>query len=67
MFVYESFARSRSRPASVDRAVVERELRAAVDRMPVRVVWKSWVDAERDEAEVCGGELPLAAGGGRGR
>ena len=48
-------------------AVVERELRQPVDRMPVRVLRKRRVDAERNETEICGCELPLAAGAGRDR
>ena len=43
-----------------DRAVVERELRQLVDRMPVRVLGQLGIDTERDDAEVRRCELPLA-------
>ena len=43
-----------------DRAVVECELGRLVDRVPARVLRQLGVDPERDDAEVGGGELPLA-------
>ena len=59
MFVYESFARSRSRPARVIARWSKASFGQLVDRVPARVVGQLRVDAERDDAEVCGGELPF--------
>ena len=58
-FVYESFARRRSRPGEGDPLVVEGHRRQRVERVPGRVGGHGRVDVGRDEPEVGGGELPL--------
>ena len=65
MFEYESFPRRRSRPCEDDRAVVEGCRRQRVDRVPARVGGHARIDAQRDEPEVRGRELPALGMAGR--
>ena len=67
MFVYESFPRRRSRPASTIAPWSNAVGGKAVDRVPARVGGHGGIDAERDEAEVGGRELPLDRVRARGR
>src|SRR5207247_2914740 len=45
-----------------DRLMVERELREAVDRVPLGVVRELGIDVARNESEVGGRQLPLLRG-----
>ena len=61
MFVYESFARSRSRPSStIGPWSKASSAGRVVHGMPERVWGERGVETERHQAEVGGGELPLA-------
>ena len=58
-FVYESLARSRSRPASTIDSWSKATAGSALDREPLGVVGDARVAVARDEAEVRRRELPL--------
>ena len=65
MFVYESFARSRSRPASTIAPWSNASAGSSSTGCQLVSAGQLRVDVARHEPEVGGRELPLAAGGGR--
>ena len=66
MFEYESFPRSRSRPASTIAPWSKAVVGQRVDRVPARVAReRAGSSAERDEPEIRGRELPALGVAGR--